>query len=129
MALEVGDVAKKDPPYVPGPTPEQTDPGTGSVGGSTDVDPSPVDTASTDPPVTSTDSTPSIVQDLTIPFIPPGLSKEQTDALRDSNVKILNEEMGFRKSQMDKIDRQDAEFEANMKRLNAAIGYEGDHLK
>jgi hypothetical protein len=48
MALETGDVTQKDAPYIPPPTPEQTDPGRGSVGGDTET---PAVTATLDPDV------------------------------------------------------------------------------
>src|SRR5215469_413714 len=142
MALTTGDVTKKDQPFVnpeattvPGPLPEETDPGTGSVGTA------PVETASTEPSIVTDLSdiqtavppavhglSPSIAQEMTLPFIPPGFSQAQIDAVREQHIKILDDQMGERARRERDLDQRDREFEARMERLNAAIGHDADNL-
>src|SRR5215469_7526093 len=49
---------------------------------------------------------------LTLPFIPPSMSKEQADTLRKSDIKILDDEIGVRASMQRDLEQRDREFEA-----------------
>src|SRR5215469_6334488 len=140
MALEIGDVKKTDPP----PPPIAGDDASPEVS-TTYRDPnipdpslSPVSSivSSLTPDVPDVlggtygdvPATTNVASDLTLPFIPPGFTKEQIDKLRKTNITILDEQIGERERAQRDLDDKDREFERKMKRLNAAIGHDADNL-
>src|SRR5215469_810522 len=147
MALETGDVTKVDPnpppiagddaspevttsyrdPNVPDPrlspvpsiaaslTPDVPDVPGGSYGNL---------------PVATTDAgDQSVATELTLPFMPPGMTPQQAETFRQQGMTILDEQIGARAAAQRQLERRDREFEARMERLNSAIGHGLDNMQ